>query len=229
MKNVIVITIITPILLFCQITENLSAQQPMNKKLYAKGAFIFGPGFESIKVGEKYYEDSDKDSEDINVMPGGGFGIEGVIGYNISTALSFELSVAMQNSGDVVNEDESVTFSKSLLRASILYKFPSGKKYIPYIGAGISSVLSAKYKEDTSAGEYEVTYTKPFGFHIIGGAEWKNPGSPWFFYGEARLVILGEFEYDESDFDEWILEEFGMDKMTANGVQFSFGVGYYIN
>lgn len=220
--------LITPILIFSQTTVNMTEIEQPSKKLYAKGALVFGPGFESIKVGEKYYEDSDKDPEDIEVMPGGGVGVEAAIGYDITKSFSLEVSIGNQNSGETVNDDK-LQFKKALVRASALYKIQTEKNYTPYFGAGLSMVISAKYYEDTSAGEYEVIYNNPTGLHLLGGAEWKTSDSPLFFYGEVRVLILGEFEYDESDFDEWILEDFGMDKMTANGIQFSFGIGYYIN
>jgi len=228
-KHIIILFLLIPVLCFPQITEDLSTESPhANKKLYAKGALVFGPGFESIKVGEKYYENSDRDPQDIDIMPGGGAGVEAVIGYDITKSLSAEFSIGTQNSGSFVDEDNKAQFKKSLIRASVYYKIPIEKKFTPYIGAGISNVLSAKYVENSQGFEFETTYTKPSGFHIIGGAEWKTPNSPWFWYGEARFIILGEFEADESDVNTWILEEVGIDKMNGNGLQFSFGVGYFI-
>ncbi len=229
MKHLIILIILTPILVFSQITEDLSGNESTNtKKLYTKGSFVFGPGFEKIKVGEKQYEDSDRDNQDINVMPGGGAGIEAVIGYDLSKSLAFEFSIGVQNSGSFIDKDNKAQFKKSQIRASVLYKIPMGKKYVPYIGAGLSTILSGKYVEDSQAGEGEVKYTKPSGFHILGGAEWKNPQSPLFWFGELRLLILGEFKVDESDIAYSALEHFGMNKMSANGLQFSFGIGYYL-
>ena len=230
MKNLIILIILIPILIFSQITEDLSDSESTNtKKLYTKGSFVFGPGFERIKVGEKYYEDSDRDNSDINIMPGGGAGVEAVIGYDLSKALAFEFSIGTQNSGSFIDKDNKAQFKKSQIRASVLYKIPIDKKYVPYIGAGISTVLSGKYVEDSQGMESDVKYTKPSGFHVLGGAEWKNSHSPWFWYGEMRLLILGEIEADETDVATWILEEVGIDAMSANGLQFSFGIGYYIN
>ena len=230
MKHLIILLLLTPVLIFSQITEDLSGNEPLViKKLYAKGAFIFGPGFEKIKVGEKYYEDSERDNSDINIMPGGGFGVEGVLGYDLSKLLTVEFSIGTQNSGSSIDKDNKASFQKSQIRASVLYRIPIDKKYVPYIGVGISTVLSAKYIEESKEMDLEVKYTKPSGFHVLGGAEWNNPRSPWFWYGEMRLLILGEVEADETDVATWILEEVGIDKMSANGLQFSFGIGYYIN
>ena len=213
----LMLLLITPILIFSQITEDLSGnKQLVTKKLYTKGSFVFGPGFEKIKVGEKQYEDSDRDNQDINIMPGGGAGVEAVIGYDLSNSLAFEFSIGLQNSGSFIDEDNKAQFKKSQIRASVLYKIPTGKKYVPYVGAGLSTILSGKYVENSKAGEGEVKYTKPSGFHILGGAEWKNPNSPLYWFGEMRLLILGEFEVDESDISYRTLEDFGMMTMSAN-------------
>ena len=227
MKKIAFLMIISALLLG-QTAENRTQPEPLNKKLYGKGAFIFGPGFERIKVGEKSFIDSDKENEDIEVMPGGGFGIEGAFGYDLTKSFSIEISIGMQNSGEVVNDDK-LTFNKTLFRASALYKIQTDKKYAPYFGAGLSMVISARYTEETGVGDGEIVYNKPTGFHVLGGAEWKTPDSPLFFYGEARFLILGEFEYEDTDIPVSIIQDFGMDKMSANGIQFSFGIGYYIN
>lgn len=230
MKHFILTILLAPIILFSQITEDSSSNNTtIIKKLYTKGSFIFGPGSEKIMVGKKYYEDSDKDPQDINILPGGGVGVEAVIGYDISKLLAFEFSIGTQNSGSYIDKDNVAQFKKSQIRASLLYRIPIGKKYTPYVGAGLSSVISAKYVEDSQGIESEVTYTKPTGFHVLGGAEWKNPKSPLFLFGEIRFLILGEFEADETTVSNYILETIGIDIMSANGLQFSFGIGYYIN
>ncbi len=230
MKHLLILFLITPVLIFTQITEDLSLDaQHTVKKLYAKGAFVFGPGFEKVKVGQKYYEDSERDPQDINIMPGGGVGVEAAFGYDLSKSLTFEFSIGTQNSGSYIDEDNKAQFKKSQIRASVLYKVPINKKYTPYIGAGLSTMLSGKYVEESQGMEYEVKYTKPSGFHAIAGAEWKNTKSPLYLYGELRLLILGNVEADETDVSSWVLEEVGIDAMSANGLQFSFGIGYYIN
>ena len=60
MQYKLLLLLFIPIFLFSQITEDLSDAPPsINKKLYVKGAFVFGPGFEKVKVGEKYYENTE--------------------------------------------------------------------------------------------------------------------------------------------------------------------------
>ncbi len=229
MKYLTLSLLLTPILIFSQITGDMSGNAPAVKnKLYTKGSFVFGPGFENIKVGEKQYEDSDRDNTDINIMPGGGFGVEGVFGYNLTKLLAFEFSIGTQNSGSYVKKGNLAQFKKSQIRATVLYKIPLNKKYVPYVGAGLSTIISGKYVEESQGMELEAKYTTPSGFHVLGGAEWKNPQSSLFFFGEVRLLILGEIEVDETDIPNRLLEEVGIDKMSANGVQFTFGVGYYL-
>ncbi|MFC1785634.1 hypothetical protein ACFL0J_08440, partial [Candidatus Neomarinimicrobiota bacterium] len=166
MKHIIILIFLIPIFLFPQITENLSNE--ITKKLYGKGAFVFGPGFEKVKVGTKIYENSDRDPQDINITPGGGFGVEAGLGYDLTKVLSAEISIGMGNSGASDGEDSKASFQKTLLRASVIYKLPFEKKYTPYIGGGISTVVSAKYIEDSQGIESEVNYNKPSGFHVLG-------------------------------------------------------------
>lgn len=225
MKHLITIIMLTPILIFSQVIEDLSSKQ---KKLYTKGAIVFGPGFEKILVAEVQYRDSDKDNEDVHISPGGGAGIEGVIGYDISKSLSCEFALGWENSGKVVDKTNSAMFNKFPLRASVLYRILIDKKYTPYFGAGISTVLSAKYTEESQGIEHEATYTKPIGFHVLGGAEWKNSQSALYWFGEVRLLLLGEFEAEEATVSDYVLETIGLDIMNANGVQFTFGIGYYL-
>jgi hypothetical protein len=189
---------------------------------------MYGPGSEKILVAKVTYVDSDKDPEDVYIRPGGGAGIEGVLGYDLSKSLSCEFALGWENSGKVVDKNNSAMFNKFPLRVSLLYRILIDKKYTPYFGAGISTVLSAKYAEDTQGIEHEVTYSKPSGFHVLGGMEWKNPQSSLFFFGEVRVLVLGEFEADEATVSNYVLETIGLDKMNANGVQFTFGVGYYL-
>ena len=74
MKYIILIFFLTPILIFSQVTENLSANtSTVSKKLYTKGSFMYGPGTEEVWVATKYYQNSDKDPEDIYMRPGGGY------------------------------------------------------------------------------------------------------------------------------------------------------------
>ncbi|MFC1785168.1 hypothetical protein ACFL0J_06035 [Candidatus Neomarinimicrobiota bacterium] len=229
MKNFIILILITPILIFCQITEDLiKIEQPI-KKFYLKGAFVPGLSFETITVGEKYYQYSDKESEEIFIEPGGGSGsFEGVIGYDISKLITLEISAGIQNSGESV-DDFKVKFKKFLIRASILYKMPIDKYYVPYIGVGISRVITGKYIEKSyDFVESEVIYKNPSGFHLLIGAEMKDPDFGLNLYGEIRLVMLGEFEMEESNIDEWILKDIGLDKMNANGLHFCIGIGYYL-
>jgi len=76
MKYLTLILILIPVIVFSEIQENLSGNTPfVVKRLYAKGSLIFGPGFEErILVGKGYYEDEDKDPQDIYISPGGGTG-----------------------------------------------------------------------------------------------------------------------------------------------------------
>ena len=208
MRNLIFLILFFPIVLFSQITEDIAEPKPHSNKLYAKGSWIFGPGFESVLD---------------NIEPGGGQGFETALGYDWSKSISSELSFCMQNSGD------HGKFKKSQMRASIYYKIPIEKIFTPYLGAGISAVISAKYIDRYSLGDPEAIYNKPFGIHILGGVERKNPYSRLFVFGEVRILILGEFVIDYTDVDFLVLRDLDMITMNANGLQWSIGIGYYIS
>lgn len=193
---------------------------------------MFGPGFEKVWVAKVYYVDSDKDPEDVYIHPGGGAGIEAVIGYDLSKSLSCELALGWQNSGKVVDKDNSVMFNKFPLRATVLFRIPINKKFTPYVGAGVSTNLSVKYKEDLEGFKAEIIYNNPIGLNLIGGAEMKYLRSPWFWFGELRLIILGEYTIEEATANGMsvtgIFQGTDLDNMNAGGVHFTFGVGYYL-
>ena len=235
MKHLIILIILTPILIFSQITGDLSTELPtIQKKLYTKGSIVFGPGFEKVLVAEITYADSDKDPEDVYINPGGGAGIETVIGYDLLKLLSCELALGWENSGDVIDKDNSAMFNKFPLRASLLFRIPIGRKFTPYVGAGVSTNLAVKYKfeGEPNGTKVEVKYNKPIGFNLLGGAEIKNPQSPWYFFGELRLIMLGEYTIEEATINgnsvTGIVKGTELDNLSANGLQFSLGFGYYL-
>lgn len=234
MKNIFILIILTPILIFSQITEDLSGNEPLvTKKLYTKGSFMYGPGTEKIWVATKYFQNSDKDPEDIYMHPGGGFGIEAVFGYYVTKLLSFELALGWMTSGEVIDKDNIAMLKKFPLQAVVVYRIPIDKKFTPYIGGGLSTLLSIKYKEEVQGTKSELIYSKPIGFTILGGAEFKNAQSPWFWYGELRYNILGEYTIEKATLGgttiTGLVQGSDLDNLNANGIFFIFGFGYYIN
>jgi len=233
MKYLISFFLLTPILIFSQITEDISRDTPsVVKKLYTKGSFMYGPGTEEVWVATKYYQDSDKDPEDIYMRPGGGFGIEAVIGYDVTRFLSFELALGWLTSGEVIDKDNMAILEKFPLQAIILYRIPINKKFTPYIGGGLATLLSIKYTEKVQGTESDVIYSKPIGFTILGGTEFKKSQSPWYWFGELRYNILGEYTVKEATMGgrtvTGIIQGSSLDNLNANGVFIVFGVGYYL-
>jgi hypothetical protein len=225
-RHTVLIILLFPFLLLSQTTTEESS---LSNNLYLKGAIITGSGSDEILVGRVDYTDSEKESEDIYVEPGGGTGLEAVIGYNLTNALALEFAIGWCNTGETLDGDNNILFNRAPVRASAFYRFNTAKKWFPYIGGGLSSNLHIKYSEEIDGKESEVTYKKTIGFHLLGGIEYKSNKSPWFGYGELRVIQLGEYTVDKSDFSSGLLEEFGMDNPDANGVQVSIGAGYYIN
>ena len=232
MKHLIILLLLTPVLTFSQITEDLSINNtPVTKKLYTKGSFVFGPGFEKIKVGEKWDKDTPEDTEDVFISPGGGMGIEAALGYDFNSSLSSEIGIGYVFSGESVDET-SFYFNKSTIRASIIYRLTSSRAYIPYFGAGLSTNLSVKNEAEEDGDKLEYLYSKPIGFNIFGGAEFKDLQSPLYGFVEMKLLILGDYEVEEAKFNGTSIpiSIVGDDflSMNANGLQFTLGVGYYL-
>ena len=142
MKYLIFIFLLIPILIFSQTKEIQKNDNPTDvKKLYTKGSVKFGVGFEKYFMFEKYYENTGKDAGDAYIYPGGGTGIEAILGYNINPRVSSEIGIGYVSSGESV-KDASASFNKSILHASIIYRLKKSKTYIPYFGAGFSTNLS---------------------------------------------------------------------------------------
>ena len=224
------ILLFIPILILSQVTTDLSQTNQQGSKFYAGGSVFFGPG-EQIKAGEKYYTDSDKEPEDINISPNGSAGIEILAGYNLTKSISTEFAIGWSSGGETIDKDNVILFKKAPLRLSVLYKIPIEKKYTPYIGAGLSTNLVVKYTEKSQGIDSEIKYSKPIGFHILGGASYKENNSPLYFFGELRVIVLGEYTVEEADIGGMdatsLLKDSELDNLTATGVQFAFGMGYY--
>jgi hypothetical protein len=231
-KHLFILLLITPILVFTQIIEDKSQNIPVvKKKLYTKGLVQFGGGYEKILAGQKSYIDSDKDPEDVYIRPGGGIGLEGIIGYDFSPSLSTEIGIGFAGSGETAGKD-NLYFNKTIFRATILYKMASTKEYKPYIGGGFTTNLSAKYEFEEGGNEMVVKYKKPVGFHVLGGAI-INMTPELFMFSDIKFIFLGKYKVEEAEFNgstfpisniENEFQEFG-----ASGFQFTFGMGYYIN
>ena len=219
-----------PILILSQVTTDLSKANKQESKFYAGGSVFFGPG-EQIKAGEKYYTNSDKESEDIHISPNGSAGLEILFGYNLTKSISSEFAIGWSSGGETIDKDNVILFKKAPLRLSLLYKISIEKKYTPYIGAGLSTNLVVKYTEKSQGIDSEIKYSKPVGFHILGGASYKEKNSPLYFFGELRIIILSEYIIEEATIGGMsansLLAGSELDNLKATGVQFAFGMGYY--
>ena len=230
MKFKLITILILPLFIFSQNNESSPIEMNNDSKLYTGATMFFGPG-EQIKAGEKYYINSDKEPEDIHISPNGSAGLELLIGYNLTRYLSSEFAIGWSSNGETIDKDNVILFKKAPLRLTLLYKFPIEKKYTPYIGAGLSTNLVVKYTEKSQGIESEIKYSKPIGFHILGGASYKEKKSPLYFFGELRVIVLGEYTIEEAEIDgrdaTSLLKDSELDNLAATGVQFALGIGYY--
>jgi opacity protein-like surface antigen len=204
----------------------------VNKKMYVKGNFLMGLGFDKVLAAKKYFEDKD-DVDDIYIRPGGGFGVEGVVGYDITSAIAGEIGIGYQFSGESVSNGH-VYFNKFPLRASILYKSTrSIKQFSPYCGVGISMNLLTKYVWEEDDDKGSITYRNPAGFHGIAGAEFNPAGSPLYFSGEIRFVSMADYEvksYKVNGSDVLISSvRTDFRKLGSSGLHFILTLGYYLN
>ncbi len=224
----IVLFILLPILIMGQGTD-LQTGEPETlpaKKLYAKLNVLVGVGFDKVFGGYKYVEG--KDPEKINIDPGGGIGVEAVLGYDISPNIAAEFGIATQSSGESVSNGH-VYFKKVPYRASILFKPKSNKSFRLFFGGGISSNISAKYDVEEDGADATVTYTSPIGFHGLAGANFGSPKSPFYFAGEVRYVGMADYEMDEAEMNgHSFIVASDKQKLSASGVHFVFTMGYYI-
>ncbi len=204
-------------------------RQPVKRRssgyLYMKGIFGFGIGFEKIFTG--YYETSsyDRDLDEVNVYPGGGLNIEGIIGYNISPPLSMEIGIGFQSSGEYAGGD-SIYFSRVPLTFSVIYEPRSTGSSQLYIGAGGGVYLSPLYKEDMDRYEVKIHYATAYGMHFFVGMIF-NRKRNIFYFGEIRFAGLMNYNWTSATVNGSSgipAEDFA--SFTANGILLNLGIGF---
>lgn len=216
-----------PLLLYSQITDystNLS-----ERNFYVSILAQYGPGFEKIKTGQEFNVYSNTTS-DIYIRPGGGYGIEAILGSDIIPSIALELGLGLVQSGKVIHT-EHIVFNKSTIRASLLYKIKMFNYYTFYVGGGYSAAQNPLFKIEQVDETFKSTYSSPKGFHAIGGVQF-NYTSNFFWYGDLKYYSLGEYQIKNATFagesipiDE-VESEFH--SFNADGLQISLGIGYYI-
>ncbi len=228
------LVLISPILILGQTADQISEDgvEIVNKKMYVKGNFLMGLGFDKVLAAKKYSEDKD-DTDDIYIRPGGGLGVEGVIGYNITSAITGEIGIGYQFSGETVSSDH-VYFKKIPFRATLLYKSANKiKQFSLYYGAGVSTNLSTKYDVEEADDKLVVNYENPVGFHGIIGADFISTGSPLFITGEVRFVSMADYEVKSAELNgndmSISLVKSDFQTLSSSGIHFIITIGYYIN
>ncbi len=224
---------ITPVMILGQTTGQITEDgvEIVDKKTYVKGNFLMGFGFDKVLAAKKFYEDKD-DVDDIYIRPGGGFGIEGVIGYDITPTITGEIGIGYQASGESVSNGHAY-LNKVPFRASIIYKSTSKiKQFALYYGAGISMNLSTKYNVKEDEDKLLVTYENPVGFHGLIGADFISAGSPLNFSGEIRYVGMADFEVKSAELNgndmpiSTVKNDFR--KLSSSGLHFILTISYYL-
>jgi hypothetical protein len=220
----VVLVLLLPVLIVAQgvdIQTDDTEVTPI-KRIYAKGNILMGVGFDKVHAGDKYIEG--EYPEKINIYPGGGVGVEVVLGYDISSNFAAEIGIGTQSSGESVSNGH-IYFKKMPLRISGIYRLKNKKAYTVFIGCGASFDLSPKFSVKEDDDEAEVTYFTNTGFHGLIGLDFFSPKSPFYFAGEIRFVGMPDYELDEAPWNAIFPSD--ISALSANGIHFVFTMGYY--
>jgi len=221
------LVILLPMILLAQIDDYATNQT--ERKFYVSGLVQYGPGFEKIKAGSEYIPYT-RETNDIYIRPGGGYGVEGIIGSDIIPSIAVEFGIGILRSGKVVHT-EHIVFDKSTLRASLIYKLRIYKYHKIYFGGGFSAVQNSILKIEQSDETLRIKYHNPKGFNIISGLQF-NYTNNFFLYGDIKYNIMSSFKIKNAEFSGESMVISNVDSKyhtyDGNGIQFSFGVGYYL-
>lgn len=219
--------IILPILLFAQLEDYVTNRTDRN--FYVSGLIQYGPGFQKIKAGSEY-DPYFRNTKNIYLRPGGGYGIEANVGADIIPSLSVEFGMGALRSGKIVHT-EHIVFDKITLRTSLLYKVNIYKYHKLYFGGGFSAIQNSQIKIEQSDETLTIKYQNPKGFNIITGLQF-NYTKNFFMYGDIKYNLMNSFELKSATFSGEKLSITEVDEkyhsLRADGIQFSFGVGYYL-
>lgn len=216
-----------PIILLAQIDEYVNNQT--DRKFYVSGLVQYGPAFEKIKAGSQY-DPYFGETSNIYIRPGGGYGIEAIVGSDIIPSLAAEFGIGLLRSGKVVHT-EHIVFDKTTLRASLIYKLRIYKYHKIYFGGGFSAVQNSILRVEQSDEVLLVKYTNPKGFNIIAGLQF-NYTKNLFLFGDLKYNSMSSFNIKSAEFsgESMVISEVDSKYHTYNGdgIQFSFGIGYYL-
>ena len=198
----------------------------LKRKFSLKLTLGFGFGFEKIETG--YYKKQGDNTEMINLYPGGGghFGLD--LGYSLTHELRLEIGFAYQNSGVFASNHDEVSFTRVPLTLTILYEFPSPKKFQVYAGGGAGLYNAPEIKAKAGSMSESIKYSSSFGLHGLVGAVTRSKSGKWFYFGELRYVGVFNYKWTDATSNGYPAiphskyQEFG-----GNGIFVLFGIGTY--
>jgi outer membrane protein W len=184
----------------------------------------FGGGFKKIDT-HAHTTKTDGSTDTVTFSPGGGgnFGLD--FGYYFTKEFKVELGIAFQSSGVFVSSDQKVSFSRMPLTLTLLYEFPSVKKFKVYAGGGAGYYTAPKLTFDVDSYHATVEYDPSLGLHGLVGAASRSKSGKWFYFGEARYVGVFNYKASKSTESYWTGYLYRYSEFSGHGIFFLFGIG----
>ena len=170
---ILIILIATGSFAFAQKQVSEKAIFTENLKFSIGGSIFAGAGF------EKYDLFKTSEDDDASISPGGGFGVDLVLGFLITPKFEIDVNAAFQNSALSQNlKNADASFSRIYVNSSFKFLVPSKKSNRAWkIGGGIGyympQYLRIEWEDLTNIadGDLELKYKAAIGYHAVGEYE----------------------------------------------------------
>lgn len=222
-RLVMTLAVTLTLLLFSQ--SQSWAQEASKSNFYLKGILGAGMGSEEVHHGTVTTE-----GEEVMIRTGGGFNIEGALGYLFTPTSMVEIALGYQSVGEnppLSNGDGS--FKRFPLTATYIHQLPGQKTYRFYLGGGGGIYLSPElYSEWEGHYKAKCKYDSSFGYHGLVGVSYKRSKRvPYSFFGELKYVGGVKYKFKEGTWNGTKLTENTVlpEWKEFSGNQFFFNAG----
>ena len=198
------------------------------RRLYLKGIFGAGIGFDQIQTGIYKQSLITDEWREVILLPGGGIGLDVALGYRFLPSLMAEFGMAYESTGTAVKDTgEEIYFRRYPLTLTLIHSFKSKGKIQFYVGGGAGFYLNPKFFLNMSGLEIEIKYKPAAGFHGLIGISTNTKNKGAFFFGELRFSGIMNYEWETATVEGFSAipsDEF--QKLTGMGIYINFGLGY---